>query len=88
MCKFLHILGKILCNFWYFEAFALFCRKIAILPIYAFLCKILDPKNSGPVKVLTNIMSGSASSGSADLQKAEDTADISLRERDLLFGTK
>ena len=34
MCKLLHKLCK----------FTLFCRKFAIIWIYAFLCKILDPK--------------------------------------------
>ena len=33
-------------------------------------------------------ISASASSGLEDLQKAEDTADISLRKHDPFFGTK
>ena len=37
--------------------FALFCRDIVIIQIYALLGKNLSPQNSGRVKVLTNIRS-------------------------------
>ena len=43
-------------NICVFFAFTLFCRKIAVIPIFAFLCKFW-PKNSGHVKVMTNVMS-------------------------------
>ena len=45
-------------EFWHFKVFRLCCRKFAITPVYAPLCKIYAQKNSGRVNILTNIMSG------------------------------